>query len=332
MQAGAKIDLLRALEVFIAAADSGSMTKAARRLKVTQSAISQQLKLLEADMGVMLMDRNTRPLLLTPAGHALRAHAEEILLHADQARAKVRQIATASLPHLRIAMFGTLAATFAPALVRAVVRHKLAVTTVSILRGMAIQHARDLSGRDVDVVITSNPLSELGGLEYHELIHERFVLIVPRQEAGTQTSLRDLAARLPMIRYSARTEAGRLIEQYLRRLRLEVPQSHSFDSPEDLFAMIAMGQGWAITAPTHVMHALSADMPVQLRALPKPGLSRSIVLVARKGELGSLPEQIAVLCRSALQSEYLPRLRALMPTLADHLRVAEESARSDAGL
>jgi DNA-binding transcriptional LysR family regulator len=329
MQTGAKIDLLRALEVFIAAADSGSMTKAARHLKVTQSAISQQLKLLEADMGVMLMDRNTRPLLLTPAGHALRAHAGEMLLQADQARAKVRQIATASLPHLRIAMFGTLAATFAPALVKAVVQQKLAITTVSILRGMAIQHARDLSARDVDVVITSNPLSELEGLEYHELIHERFVLIVPQKEPGPQTSLRDLAARLPMIRYSARTEAGRLIEQLLRRLRLDIPQGHSFDSPEDLFAMIAMGQGWAITPPTHIMHALSANMPVQLRPLPKPGLSRSIVLVARKGELGALPQQIAAVCRSALRSQYLPRLQALMPTLADHLRIVEERNRSD---
>ena len=93
--------------------------------------------------------------------------------------------------------------------------------------------------------------------------------------------------------------------------------------------MIAMGQGWAITPPTHIMHALSANMPVQLRPLPKPGLSRSIVLVARKGELGALPQQIAAVCRSALRSQYLPRLQALMPTLADHLRIVEERNRSD---
>jgi DNA-binding transcriptional LysR family regulator len=330
MRGRTKIDLLRALEVFLAAAESGSMTTAARNLAVTQSAISQQLKLLEAEMGVTLMDRDTRPLRLTAAGHALRAHAAEILLYADQARAEVRQIAIASLPHLRIAMFGTLAGTLAPALVKAVVQRKLPITTVSILRGMAVQQARDLSRREVDIVITSNPLIDVEGMERHELIQERFVLILPKGEMATQHSLRDIAAQLPMIRYSARTEAGRLIEQHLRRLRLDVPQGHSFDAPEDLFAMICMGQGWAVTAPTHIVHALTPGMPVHLHPLPKPGLGRSIVLVARAGELGSLPAQIAGLCRRVLMKEYMPRLRALMPALADHFTVVEDAGRSEA--
>jgi DNA-binding transcriptional LysR family regulator len=330
MRGRTKIDLLRALEVFLAAAESGSMTTAARSLNVTQSAISQQLKLLEAEMGVTLMDRNTRPLRLTPAGQALRAHAAELLLYADQARAEVRQIAIAALPHLRIAMFGTLARTLAPALVKAVVQRALPITTVSILRGMAVQHARDLSRREVDIVITSNPLVDVEGMEHHELINERFMLILPKGEFASQAGLREIAAQLPMIRYSARTEAGRLIEQHLRRLRLDVPQGHSFDAPEDLFAMICMGQGWAVTAPTHIVHAVTPGMPVQLRPLPKPGLSRSIVLVARTGELGSLPAQIAALCRRALQTEYLPRLRAVMPALTDHFTIVEEPGRPDA--
>jgi DNA-binding transcriptional LysR family regulator len=87
------------LEVFIAAADTGSMTSAARKLKITQSAISQQLKLLENEMRAMLMDRDTRPLHLTPAGHALRKHAAEILLHVDQVRADIRQITSGPFPH-----------------------------------------------------------------------------------------------------------------------------------------------------------------------------------------------------------------------------------------
>ena len=87
-----KIDLLRALEVFIAAADTGSMTTAARQLKITQSAISQQLKLLESEMRVTLVDRDTRPLRLTTAGHALRHHASELLARADRLRSDVRQI------------------------------------------------------------------------------------------------------------------------------------------------------------------------------------------------------------------------------------------------
>jgi DNA-binding transcriptional LysR family regulator len=323
-----KIDLLRALEVFIAAADAGSMTKAARQLKITQSAISQQLKLLESEMGVTLIDRDGRPLRLTTAGHLLRHHAAEILLHADEVRAEVRQITSRPLPHLRIAMFGTLARTLAPALVKAVVQKTLPIETVSILRGMAVQHARDLPRREVDIVISSNALMDVDGMERHELIHERFLLIVPKGELSRQNSLRDMAARLPMIRYSARTEIGRLVEQHLRRLRLDIPHGHTFDSPEDLFAMIGMGQGWAITAPTHVMHAVTPDSPVELRALPKPGFGRNIVLVARKGELGDLPRKIVALCRDILRKDYLPRLQTTMPKMADHLVVVDDQFKA----
>jgi hypothetical protein len=143
-------------------------------------------------------------------------------------------------------------------------------------------------------------------------------------------SLRDIAAQLPMIRYSARTEVGRMIENHLRRQRLDIPHGHSFDAPEDLFAMIGLQQGWAISVPTHVVHAVTPDMPVHIRALPSPQLGRGIVLVARKGELGTLPNQIARLCRTTLQQDYVPRVRALMPALADHFTVIDETPLSSA--
>jgi DNA-binding transcriptional LysR family regulator len=319
-----KIDLLRALEVFVAVAESGSMTTAAQDLKITQSAISQQLKLLEAEMGVTLMDRDTRPLRLTVAGRVLRNHAVELLLHSDQARAEVRELGASPLPHLRIAMFATLAKTLAPAIVQAVVDRTLPVKTLSILRGMAAHHVLELPRRDVDMAITSNPLADVEGLERYELIHERFVLILPKGAVPPQVGLREIAAQLPMIRYSARTEVGRMIENHLRRQRLDIPHGHSFDAPEDLLTMIGLQQGWTMSVPTHVVHAITPDMPVEIRPLPGPQLGRSIVLVARTGELGALPAQIANLCRSAFQQQHLPRVHELMPTLADHFAIVEE--------
>ena len=324
MREHSKIDFMRALEVFVAAADSGSMTKAAEQLKVTQSAISQQLKQLETDMQVKLIDRDRRPLRLTPAGHALRLHAAELLLHVDQIQAEIRQIAAGPLSHLRIAMFGTLARTIAPGLLEAIVQKTIPVKSVSLLRGMAVQHARDLPRREVDMVITSNALIDVDGLERYPLIHERFVLIVPKGQLPRSISLGELAERLPMVRYSSRTEVGRLIEHHLRRLRLEIRQGHFFDAPEDLYAMIAMGQGWAVTTPTHIAHALSPTLAVELRSLPRPGLGREIVLIARKNELGDLPAKIAALCRRILRKHYLPRVRELMPMLADHLVIIDE--------
>jgi hypothetical protein len=63
--------------------------------------------------------------------------------------------------------------------------------------------------------------------------------------------------------------------------------------------------------------------------LPRPALSRSIVLVARKGELGNLPQRVADLSRRALREHYSPRLHALMPLLADHFAVVDEPSQDD---
>ena len=325
MAAVGRFDLLRAFEIFLSLADSGSMTAASKLLHITQSAISQQLKLLEAELGTTLIDRNHRPFRLTPSGNTLRYHAAQLLMQADRARAEVRQIAGDRLPHLRIAMVSTLAKTLAPAIISAIMSRKVLIQTASIMRGMATYQGQELLRRDVDIVITSNALYDLEGLERHEILQERFLLLVPRANFPARAGLRDLAQRQPLIRYTGRTEAGGLIERHLRRQRIDIPHTFSFDAPEDLFAMVAMGYGWAITAPTHLAHALDVNAPVEIRALPPPRLSRSITLVARAGELGSLPSQIAMLCTQVLSQKYLPRVRRLMPDFADHLTLMAHS-------
>jgi DNA-binding transcriptional LysR family regulator len=324
-----KIDLLRALEVLITIADTGSMTAAAQELKITQSAVSQQLKLLEADMNATLVARDTRPLSLTPAGRALRNHGGEILSHADQARAEVRELGASVLPHLRIALFASLANSLGPAIVRDVVRRKLPVKTVSIFRGIAIHHTRELPQRDVDIAITSNSFSDLEGLERHELINEPFVLLLPKNAAPPNMGLREIASKFPLIRYSTRTELGRRIEIYLRRQRVEIPPGDSLDAPEDLFAMVCLRQGWAISVPTHVLHVTAAKLELEVRQLPGTRFERTILLVARKGELGSLPGRIANVCRETARLEFTPRVHSLMPKLSDHFIVADHQPGLD---
>jgi DNA-binding transcriptional LysR family regulator len=315
MPANFTIDLLRSLEVFLGVADSGSMTKAARRLHITQSAISQHIKLLENDLGTRLIDRHHRPLRLTPAGVTLRQRAGRLLIQASEAVAETRAVAAGPLPHLRIAMFATLARTVVPAIVGAVAGGKLPVQNVSILRGMATDHARHLRNRDVEIALTSNALYDMEGIERHDLIEEHFVLVLPKKGVPPQAALREIAARYPMLRYSSRTESGPMIDRHLRRQRVNISSVFLFDAPEDLLRTAAKGGAWTIAAPTQVLHGFDDAAGVEFRALPAPGLSRTITLVARAGELGELPAQIAALCRRALLRDHLPRMRRLMPHL-----------------
>ncbi|MEU4236644.1 LysR family transcriptional regulator [Actinoplanes sp. NPDC026619] len=75
------------LRTFLAVADTGSFSAAAHRLQYTQSAVSQHIASLEADLGTPLFTR--RPVAPTPAGERLRRHAALILVRLEAARADV---------------------------------------------------------------------------------------------------------------------------------------------------------------------------------------------------------------------------------------------------
>jgi DNA-binding transcriptional LysR family regulator len=75
------------LRTFVAVAETGSFSAAAQRLSYTQSAVSQQIAVLEADLGTPLLTR--RPVALTAAGERLRRHATPLLARLAAARADV---------------------------------------------------------------------------------------------------------------------------------------------------------------------------------------------------------------------------------------------------
>lgn len=70
---------IRQLKYFLAIAEEGQITSAARKLQMAQPPLSQQLKLLEEELGVKLVDRGPRSIQLTEAGAILRDRAQQIL-------------------------------------------------------------------------------------------------------------------------------------------------------------------------------------------------------------------------------------------------------------
>jgi DNA-binding transcriptional LysR family regulator len=84
--------LLRSLQVFVAVTDSGSMSVAARELHMTVSAISQQLRKLEQDIGLSLFNRNTRSLSLTEAGRIYYDTSKRMLETAHVAQQQIESL------------------------------------------------------------------------------------------------------------------------------------------------------------------------------------------------------------------------------------------------
>lgn len=70
---------IRQLTYFLAIAEEGNITKAAEKLHIAQPPLSHQLKLLESELGVVLLERNTRNIQITDAGRLLQNRANQII-------------------------------------------------------------------------------------------------------------------------------------------------------------------------------------------------------------------------------------------------------------
>ncbi|HYZ29922.1 MAG TPA: LysR family transcriptional regulator, partial [Thermoleophilaceae bacterium] len=99
---------LRQLRYLVALADERSFTRAAARVHVAQPALSQQIRRLEDEVGLALVDRTTRRVALTEAGGALTERARRILSEVDAARAELGELAGVRAGRVTIGAMRTL--------------------------------------------------------------------------------------------------------------------------------------------------------------------------------------------------------------------------------
>ncbi|MET9265580.1 LysR family transcriptional regulator [Amycolatopsis sp. NPDC004079] len=112
---------LRTLREF---ADRGSVTAAAQALHCTPSAISQQLRALQTEVGIALTEPAGRGLRLTDAGRALVARADDVLAAMDRAEAELDTYRRAPRGRVRIAIFQSAGLMLLPGLLRRIDQHE----------------------------------------------------------------------------------------------------------------------------------------------------------------------------------------------------------------
>lgn len=99
--------LLRHIRYLLAVADHGNFTRAAEALHVSQPALSQQIKQLESNMGVLLFDRSGRRIVPTDAGRVYLEHARRSLRELDAGRRAVMDVSDLSRGQLRLGITPT---------------------------------------------------------------------------------------------------------------------------------------------------------------------------------------------------------------------------------
>lgn len=301
-------------------AEMGNMTAAAAKLAMTQPAVSQILKHLEDEVGSPLLDRELRPLRLTPAGTALFGRAKQLLWDAERLYREVRLASDGKLPRFRIGLVDSFAATAGPQLVKSL---RDDIEQLLVWSGIAEELRDDLIGRDLDLIISPDPLDGIDGIESQRILRESFILILPAsfKQSVRNTSLPELAKRHPFVRFSSRSMMGAQIDRHLHWQRIEAPKGLEFDSAESVVGMVAESVGWAIATPLSLAQALTSLPGVVVLPLPGPPLARSLYVVHRLGEFGGMSARIGTECARIFNKDIGPKLLSVAPWLAEHFQV-----------
>ena len=294
--------LIRSLEVFVAVAETGHMRSGAKLLNLSQPAASQHIAALEKAFETRLLDRSSRPARLTYAGARLHTQAQKILHALADMETELRHVGQQSIRLLRVGIQASVATTLTPPLV-ALAQRDFMVEDITLFAGQSGDHEDLLRTKQADLAITSNPFLDMDGLERHDILRENYLLVLPDGYDGPTNSLDAIQEKLPLVRFGDTTNAGRQIAQHLRRLRFEPRKVIQADRSSMVTSCVAAGQGFTMLTPTLLIDGLVEKMRLRVMELPVVGLSRTLTVVARTGELQDLPATIAQAARQILTDQ-----------------------------
>ncbi|HVX98666.1 MAG TPA: LysR family transcriptional regulator [Pseudorhodoplanes sp.] len=314
---------LRSLEIFASVCELRSMTAAAKRLNLTQPAVSQAIKQLEDRLELSLIDRDRRPLTPTTAGHWLAAAAAQILHDTRQIPIAIRNLDRGSAVRLRIGILDSLSHPFVPMLVK---KLRSSINYLSVSSGLAQRLRTGLMERTLDLIITNAQMDDLDGVVRRPVMSEPYILLLPHDyPVDAAKDFSKLVKDLPLIRWSALSHIGMQIEAHLRRMRLEIPRRFEFESAVSVFGMVAAGLGCTVTTPLVMFECKNVLNKVRVLPFPGPSFSRQIDLVTRVGEIDQLAERICQMTCNILREQYLPFMIRAAPGMQKRIIIGEES-------
>jgi LysR family hca operon transcriptional activator len=168
---------LRHLRYFVAVAEELNFTRAAARLHTSQPSLSQQIRQLEAELGVALLQRNRQYVALTSAGRIYLREAKDILARIEHAGRLAKQAADGRAGDLSIGTFPAADVRILPAL-RPLVAAHLPHLRLVLHSKYAIDPLAGLLAGTLDVAFMRGPIDS-DELDIRELVREQIVVMLP---------------------------------------------------------------------------------------------------------------------------------------------------------
>jgi len=232
---------------FVAVASELNFSRAARRLNMTQPPLSRQIRLLEQQLDVILFERNSRRVTLTPAGHAFLSEAQKLLAQGEAAVTATRRAARGSAGTIRIAFVGAATYGFLPGVIGAV-RASAPQIELELVQMETAEQLQAINAGDVDLGL-SRPLSGQHHLQSLCVFREQMMLAIPRAHplaSRRRPSLSMLNAE-PFIMFSSQArylhdKLTMLMEDHAIAPRIVQNMTHS----QAILSLVSAGIGLAI--------------------------------------------------------------------------------------
>lgn len=258
---------LHHLRLFRAVASDGTLTSAAQRLNLSQSALSTQIKTLEAALGQNLFERRGRGLVLTEAGRIALDHAESIFRTVDDLSATLRDTAR-SRRALRVGALATLSRNFQMQFLHPLIGQP--DVEVILRSGAQEDLLRGLESLALDVVLTNLAPARDAASPWlvHRLDEQPVSLIGTPARVGTAPAdLRHLLTTQPLILPTRETALRAGFDALAVRLKLTPIIAAEADDMAMIRLLARADAGLAIIPPIVVRDELTAGTLVEVARL-----------------------------------------------------------------
>jgi DNA-binding transcriptional LysR family regulator len=258
---------LRHLRYFVAVAEAENVTRAAAKLRVAQPAVSRQIRDLEEELGLALLERSAKSVRLTDAGRIFLEEARAVLARADDAVKAVRAIAGGTRGELHVGYAPSLTVQILP---RALRRFQSEVPGVRVtLHDFSTEEMlAGLRENRLHVALMVQPAGgQLRGLRFHELArYPMCAAVAPSHRFARRRSLA-LAKMVaePLIAYSRADypEYHASLAEIFAPVGRTPAITEEHDSVSSLIAAVEAGRGIAL-----VPSALTCMVGERLKILP----------------------------------------------------------------
>jgi len=272
---------LRDLEYVEAVAELSHFGRAAERCGVSQPALSEQIRKLEAHLGVPFFERTRRQVAVTPQGAVLLVQVERILTEARHFMAMSGQGQQGLSGPLQLGAIETIGPYYLPQLLL-LIRDKMPDISLRLTESRTAVLIERLRHGMLDLVLMV-PTPEMPGLASADLFFEPFILATPKDHP---------LAALPLIKLDALPienllllEEGHCLRDHALALCAKAPAAtRHATSLETLWHMIAAGEGYSLLPSLAVAARPEISTLLQCRPMLEPKAGREIALVWRTSD------------------------------------------------